>query len=296
MFLSVVIASKGRPNILLSTLESILDQTHPPDEIILVGTQKSDIPQGLASKEKIRVVLSEPGSSVQRNIGIDLTNFNSDLIMFLDDDVELARNYIENITSFLLGNKNVVAVSGTPLLNKPKNGLMSREEAKQILLSSPISRKPPIKQRGLYGCNMTVRAHPARSVKFDERLSLYAWLEDRDFGIRLEKFGDVVDYGGENLIHLAPPSGRMSQFKIGYGQIMNPLYLYRIKNVLTFREFIDHAAKGLVANLLWSFYIFKDRNGIPSSERRKRLRGNFFAIKHCVTNGISPESVKNIIE
>ena len=42
---------------------------------------------------------------------------------------------------------------------------------------------------GNMGCNMAFRFSALRNVRFDERLPLYAWLEDHDFRGQVERRG-----------------------------------------------------------------------------------------------------------
>lgn len=298
MFISIVIASKGRPYELEDTISSVMMQDLQPNEIIIVVTDKKDYNESILRHNLVKVYESAPGSSVQRNVGINKTNLQSELIVFLDDDVELASNFLSLVSSYMSLSTWVAGISGTPLLDKPEHGIMSRADARAALLKWQASGKkmPPTIQRGLYGCNMAVRSHYARELLFDERLSFYAWLEDRDFGIRLEKYGQVIDYAGQSIIHFGSRGGRMSEVKLGYAQIMNPAYLFFVKRVFTFGEYIDHGVKGLLANIAGSAPFFRrsERNNLSREIRTKRLRGNAMAIKDIFLHGIRPDMIKSI--
>lgn len=297
MFVSVVIASKGRRDVLSDTIDSVLLQDRKPDEIILVVTDKDDYDQSLMVNNLIKIYESAPGSTIQRNAGIKKISEKSDLVIFLDDDVELSTEFFQRVVNFMAVSPWVAGLSGTPLLNKPENGLMSRANARAALLKCQLSDKkiPPTIQRGLYGCNMVVRSDYARKLLFDERLSLYAWLEDRDFGIRLEKYGQIVDYGGQGIIHFGTPGGRISEIRLGYAQIMNPAYLFFTKRVFNIKEYVDHGIKGFLANLASVILpTAKKRNGLSRKIRAERLKGNLLAMTYIARYGIRPESIKSI--
>ena len=75
------------------------------------------------------------------------------------------------------------------------------------------------------GCNMAFRTKAVQHLRFDERLVLYGWLEDRDF--RFEHGRDNViltDFvWGVTSAH----DGAHSGLRFGYAQVVNPWYLMR---------------------------------------------------------------------
>ena len=72
---------------------------------------------------------------------------------------------------------------------------------------------------------MAIRLEHARSVRFDENLPLYGWLEDVDFSHQLSRTGKIVDVSAVAGVHLGIKMGRTPGKKFGYSQIVNPIYL-----------------------------------------------------------------------
>ena len=139
-----------------------------------------------------------------------------------------------------------------------------------------------------YGCNMAFRAEAISGLAFDERLVLYSWLEDRDFGGALtHRGGRLVKIGTAIGAHLGVKAGRMSGRRLGYSQIVNPIYLHR-KGTMTTTSLCEHLARNLVANV-W-------RSLAPEThiDRVGRLRGNVRGIWDVVTGRDRPERAESL--
>jgi glycosyltransferase involved in cell wall biosynthesis len=295
MFLSVVIASKGRAEVLNETIDSLDAQTRRADEIIVVVTSEQDYNKKIKEISGVTVFLSSPGGSVQRNFGIERTSKDSDLVVFLDDDVELATDYLLRVENFFFCLPNVIAISGVPLLDIPEDGRMSRNDAKKRL-SEPKNFKANVSFRDdLYGCNMAVRRSFLNFERFDENLVGYSYLEDVDLGRRLNRRGLICNYGGDSLIHLGVPGGRISQRRLGYAQIMNPLYLFFVKGSLDINRLIYSIVKVPTGNILGAFGVLGlfRKNVELDKARKERVKGNIDVFQYILKNGIDPKSVLN---
>jgi hypothetical protein len=80
-----------------------------------------------------------------------------------------------------------------------------------------------------YGCNMAPRLVPLHrhSLRFDEDLPLYGWLDDVDLCRRLSAYGRIVKNWNMIGVHLGTKRGRTAGIRLGYSQIANPIYLRR---------------------------------------------------------------------
>jgi len=135
---------------------------------------------------------------------------------------------------------------------------------------------------------MVVRADTARDLRFDDRLPLYGWLEDRDFSTRAARIGRVVDYAGCEFIHLGVPSGRQSGVRLGFQQVVHPVYLRR-RRVLGLGQTIYLIGRPLLANLVGA--VVGSRSNV---DRRGRLRGNVTGVRSLVSGGPRPEEVMHL--
>ncbi len=110
---SIVIPTRNRLASLTRTLLSISKQTYTPKEIIIVDSsdnllQINEI--NLKFNCNIQVIPSTPSVCLQRNIGIKKSF--SDYILLCDDDIEISKNYIEELMLFFNKNPSEVIASG----------------------------------------------------------------------------------------------------------------------------------------------------------------------------------------
>ena len=109
---TVVICSVHRPEILSETVDSLVRrQSVPPREIIISVVNQDHVAEKTRAYSTVRVVTSgRQGTCVQRNVAAKLVR--TPYTLFLDDDVELASNYIESMEHLLYEDEDVVAATG----------------------------------------------------------------------------------------------------------------------------------------------------------------------------------------
>lgn len=291
-FLSVIIASKGRPDMLQGTVDCLMRQTLMPQEIIVAVTGDEDYLPALLSTPRLRLVTSPAGSAIQRNRAISELHPDSTITAFLDDDVELEDGYLAKICAFMEEHPDVAGFSGDPVLDKPRWGGMEREEARQIIQDTVLEIRPPREWRELFGCNMTVRSAAVRQEPFDERMVLYAYLEDRDYAARIAQYGRIMSYTPAKLIHFGSRGGRVSEKMMGYAMTMNSTYLFR-KGVLNLKEYARLGPGTFAANLLGTFGLrsLGQADILGRETRLLRLQGNVLALRDIILYGIRPEQI-----
>jgi hypothetical protein len=125
-------------------------------------------------------------------------------------------------------------------------------------------------------------------LRFDEKLVLYGWLEDRDFGARLMQRGFSAVRTSEALgVHLGVKLGRTTGVRLGYSQVVNPIYLYS-KGTMSLGLAIRHVLSNIAANTVMSF---KPEQYI---DRRGRFRGNFLGIIDFIKGCQTPEKAASL--
>lgn len=276
---AVVIASTGRPQMLGETLVTLLAQSVAADKIILSLADAADAPADLPAE--VRVVVGPKGLTTQRNAGLDALSADIELVTFFDDDAEPALDYLAKAQAFAESRPDVVLFDGAVIADGAVIGEIDRVHARN-LLSAHVTSEAVRDLRDPYGCNMTVRASVAQAVRFDERLPLYGWLEDRDFGIRCARRGVVARYAGCAIVHLGTSSGRVSGDRMGLSQIVNPHYLWR-KGVLEFPELLHFWARAMTGNVMGLARLD------PRIDRWGRLKGNLIGLG-AVLRGDGPEA------
>jgi GT2 family glycosyltransferase len=118
-----------------------------------------------------------------------------------------------------------------------------------------------------------------RAVRFDEGMPYYAWYEDLDFTRRLAAGAGMVRLPGARGVHLGTKMGRGPGVRLGYAQVVNPVYLAR-KGSYAWNRALRSVARHVAMNLL--------RAGWPEPwvDRWGRLRGNVAGLRdllggHC---------------
>jgi GT2 family glycosyltransferase len=289
--IGVIIPSRGRPDELAETLLSIQRQTVVPKQIILAVTCEQDIKPEVFRAENVAVCIGGGGNSAQKNRGIRALSEGIEIVIFFDDDVELAPNYIEVVRSVFAQRPDLVGLNGNLLAN----GGVDRFRARQIIEEHApfaLDRRPKVElyspTHGLYGCCMSMRRQLFNHIQFDERLKSYSWLEDADIGKRAHLYGTVGFCPDASLVHLGIRRGRDSGRKFGFAQIMNPVYLAST-GVFRWRQaLVNHVIKATAANVAGA--ILRDRE----VDRWGRLYGNFYAFAQICRGRIQPEDILNI--
>lgn len=288
--ITVLIASYGRAPILHDTVASLQRQSLRPTEIIVVVSDRHHVLDATVLLEGVRIVLSEAGLCVQRNAAIRAVRAGCDLMVFLDDDVELHPSYLREMYELFRSDRDLVLATGRVLADGARKSGIARLDAERIIRNA--GSEPAAENVSLtwttYGCNMAVRPSVTEHVQFDERLPLYAWLEDLDFAASCGRFGKVAKYNCAQIVHLGTKSGRVSERRVGFSQIMNSYYIARKSNLTYRKMFVSYWAKPFLSNLTMSLLPQKHIN------RRERLIGNLKALVGVLQGRCAPEDVLRV--
>lgn len=286
-----MIASAKRPACLHETVAALAKQERPADEILLSVSEEEHCSPHTREIAAVRVVEGPSGLPCQRNTALLNLSSGTDLVLFLDDDVELRHDYIKNCVEFMEANPEVVALSGKLIGDGAfMHSSMSRQEARKMIQGHTTVDHTVRSQVGLMGSNMAVRANLAREILFDERMKLYASFEDLDFGIRCSYRGKVVFYYGCTAVHLAERSGRISRKRFGFAQVMNVYYLWR-KGTLPHKRAAILFRNAILGNVKGLLIPYKGRT---RADRLRQILGNLAAFAAIVRFGAVPERIERI--
>jgi GT2 family glycosyltransferase len=283
---AVVLASAGRPELLAEAVATCNAQRGVVFTGIVSVPDGRSLPRDADALAGWRVVSGTRGLAAQRNAGMDALD-DLDVVAFFDDDAVLAPDYLARAVAFLLRHPDVQGITGRVLLDGATTGEISREAAATALASTRAERgwRPT---RELYGCNFVARLPAARRLRFDERLPLYSWLEDHDFARRLRIVGGLAQVDDCRMVHRAAASGgRSSHQRLGYSQVMNPLYLARKGSFpvwLATQQIFRPVAKNVALST----------TGSATQWRRERLRGNVLAARDAIRGRITPERIVDL--
>lgn len=215
---SVIIPTRDRPKDLANLLLTILNQNHPPIEVIIVDDSPkysakpvtysySSIFESAGYKLKY-LKGSGDGLPASRNLGVK--HAKGDAILFLDDDTLLSdKNVIKVLADFLKKNSHTLGVQ--PLITSPTECLQKKvltnrlENAiyKVFMLTYHKDNKLAVRRSGasifpnsltkviqaqrLSGCCCCFRREVFNQLSFDTNLKRWGFMEDLDFSLRVYK-------------------------------------------------------------------------------------------------------------
>jgi glycosyltransferase involved in cell wall biosynthesis len=253
---SIIICTKNRARDLDTTLKSVFNQFNLPDSVIIVDDSHNfecniilKKYESLSSVKCIYVHSYPPNSGLPaaRNCGIKKIPENTDIILFLDDDVTLERNYLQSIGEIFTKHPEISGAGGII-----KSGYYTQPLYIKIILCmvgwiiptlvqatfyyptvsrtadamSPLflkKNKESVHAQWLSGCNMAYRSKIFWDGNiFDEHLVGYSLGEDMIFSHLLYKKGHQFAFSYKaQLTHRISqenriPSNRFILLKIGY--------------------------------------------------------------------------------
>jgi GT2 family glycosyltransferase len=282
----VILASAGRPALLADVISDLSEQTI---EFTLIVSVPDDASLPPAESMSGAVVVRANGLAAQRNAGLDAVP-NAEFVFFFDDDAVVRSDYLERGVDFFHARPGVIGITGRVLLDGAGREEIPRAIAEKAIaesLATPVTHQfRPSKE--LYGCNFAFRRPRAGGERFDSRLPLYSWLEDYDFARRLMRHGALAKVDDCVIVHRGAKSGgRIAHERLGYSQMMNPIYFYRGGSFslwLGLHETVLRFGKNVVRSVA----------GAERHWRRQRLRGNLIALGDVARGRLTPERILDL--
>lgn len=288
MKIAIGIATRGRPGILAEVLAELDRQTRPPDRILVCHVTPEDVADLPARFPGVEFLAQQPGGLPrQRNRILDAVP-DCDLLLYLDDDFLPAPEWLAVLAAVMAARPGCAVATGTVIADGAKGPGFSVAEGRALLAADtpaadPLAAAPHFNG---YGCNMALRLAPMREhgLRFDERLPLYAWYEDIDLTRRLLPHGGILRLAGARGVHLGAKSGRVPGVRLGYSQVVNPIYLAR-KGSFPWNHALPSAARHCLINLL------RSARPEPEVDRWGRFRGNMRGLWDILRGRAAPERI-----
>jgi GT2 family glycosyltransferase len=283
----VIIATANRPQIVGKILQALEVQSVKPMSVILSCVSEADA-DASRFRGSIALLTGERGLTRQRNRALRNLPESASFVVFFDDDFVPHPRWIEVVEETFRRNENVVVVTGNVIADGINGPGYTFEQAQELIKGFDSSNIDWIKEPySPYGCNMAFRRSALTDIWFDERLVLYAWQEDRDFGALVARRGRAVKVGAALGVHMGVKSGRVSGLRLGYSQIANLIYLCR-KGTMTFVTAAEHIFRNFASNLARAFA------PEPHIDRLGRLRGNLIAVVDALFGRVAPERAEHL--
>ena len=305
---SVILCTRNRPRELELCITSLLPQTMPPDEVLIIDSSdtKKDEVRRIAEDKKYKALdikyrHTAPGLTRQRNIGIQMAM--GDILFFFDDDVELEKDYIEKIVEVYQDKSlsNVGGVQGMDL--NIKNSFLAGKRrlwfhrlffirrndsyAKLLPSGNPVhldvaapeirNASRPIRIYIMSGCMMSFFRKVFERHLFDEQFEGYSLGEDIDFPFRISPEYSMYATPHAKIRHNQFADKRNRNASIEFAVV-------KIKSQAdVFRRHLRHNPLNYLAlywswlgTLLWHGIIHPDRNSIIGDVRG--IKREFFNI------------------
>ena len=258
--ISVVIVTYNRDKDLAITIESFKKEIIKLREILIIDNNTDDKAKKVIKSiknNKIKYFKSEVNSlTVSRNLGINKVDKKSKIIIFLDDDVSLEKDYFDKIIEVFNEYPNAVGVSGYYFPENYKINRLENNIRKLALLenwtvnkakvlsafgaSYPYKLTKIINSEWLSGFNMAYKKEVFGKDKFEEKFFKYALAEDFEFSTRINKKYQrslfITPYA--KLTHRVSEEGRTPKPKLVYMNLVNHLYI-QSKNLNDFRGIVS---------------------------------------------------------
>lgn len=281
--IAAVIATRGRPEVVAQTVQHLLSrQSLKPDSVIVSCIDPADAGD-LQGRNDVVVLTGPAGLAAQRNTALANLPSGTEIVAFFDDDFVAHEDWLATAARTFRDEASIVAFTGRVLADGVGGPGIALAEAMTLVASPPASDWSWIEPYSPYGCNMAFRLASIGELRFDERLVLYGWLEDRDFAGSLARRGGRLVKSADAIgVHMGVKGGRMAGERFGYSQIVNPLYMLR-KGTMTLGQVADHLFRNMSANLGRSL------RPEPFIDRRGRLWGNLLGIADILRGRMQPE-------
>ena len=249
MTLSIIVCTKDRPDELRAALRSIVAQSRLPDQIVIVDASGSEDSKRAAeevlagSGTELVYEHASPGLTRQRNIGV--AKSKGDIVVFLDDDVVLAGDYLEQIClgfasdpegkiggvmGFVEEERRVPTGMGKYFRRFFKLSRLEeygRIETSGLGVLPFLNRKRPLPVEILWGGGMAYRREVFDTFSFDENLTGYALCEDVDFSFRVGRKHRLLYFPAAKLRHRVTPSSRRGPKELEEMRIVHLFYFFR---------------------------------------------------------------------
>lgn len=246
---AVVIATRNRPDDLVTTIETLVSQTVLPAELCIVDSSDStptrSVIEELCAKAGIPLDYHHPaprGLTVQRNVGVRRTT--GDPIFFLDDDVALAPDCFEQVLAeYDRWGPELGGVRATP--TRPARPSLGTRIYRRLFgiggwwpeasgkvrpgfYAEGVSEAAGVRKLEYFnGWFMSYRREVFEHEWFDEALSGYAYKEDIDFSYRVSRRYTLIQTPKARCDHLKSGASRMSSHQLQRMNLANQFYLHR---------------------------------------------------------------------
>ena len=257
MRISCIIPTCNRNDFLVEAINSVLDQSMPPDEILVInnGSDGVNLPDNILQKINVYDLVPFAGVSQARNFGASIAK--SDYLAFLDDDDLWCNYYLEKASTAIKNGAECVVSRLDKMENRKITNYKNIDN--KLNIDNLLVLNP-----GVNGSNIVISKKLFYKIGgFDVKLLTG---EDKALLIEIIKLGENIKTLSDNQAILRVHSkGRLSgaktisegifQFTRKYRDLMSKkIYIFNLLKMYKYR--IDSGEKSLILIYLFLKIIY----------------------------------------
>ena len=204
MKLSVIIATHARAESLARLIASLQPEIRSPRcELIIAENGTPGGPTRLPDAADVTAHIFEPQPGKCRAQNLAIKRATGDILIFLDDDLIVANDYLDQVERFFTYHPEFAAMKGRILPARDPHLVAG---VNWVYLDLPLvdHGNEIVEVRGVLGANMAFRADALRAVgPFDERLGPGAagHEEETEMSARLRRAGYHIGYSPNAVVY-----------------------------------------------------------------------------------------------
>jgi len=240
--LAFVIPTKDRGEDLRRMLRSLVAQTRLPDQVIVVDGSGVEVSWCVAEFPELKVDyvrLLPPSLSAQRNAGMAMLRAEITHAGYLDDDVVLELDAVNEMASFWGGAGSDIGGAAFNVVNNAgsiPSALMQRLGVRGVGIGSvapsglvyEVGRvKNDVESDWLCGGAAVWRREVIEAYSYDNWFQGTGFMEDVDYSYRVRERYRLFVLAAARLAHFTLPVRPDRQFLFGKWQVVNRMYIVR---------------------------------------------------------------------
>jgi glycosyltransferase involved in cell wall biosynthesis len=247
---TVLIATRGRPQMLRDTVNSVLSARRVPSEIVVVDQSPTPQPElarlGAARGCEVRYVHSATsGLSAARNVG--LRHATQEVVVILDDDMLVEGESLELLLAPRRNHASRTVTTGRLLAAPPEGPGLSQPPGALVTRTEPEVFRGRQPRQVVPGPNVALPRHVMLEIGgYDERLGAgtrFPGAEDHDLSLRLLDAGCEVRHVPEAVVLHRSWRARPDVVRLRWGYARGVGAFYAKHASLRDRHTLERAAR-----------------------------------------------------
>ena len=239
--IAFIVPTMDREPDLRVLLNSLIMQTHKPDQVIIVDGSYTEVKSVIYDFPSLNIDylrIFPPSLTKQKNAGVKKIDDDITLVGYLDDDLELYPDSIENMLNFwenapmIVGGVAFAIASGERQVGKLRKFFgIDSDEPGRVLTNGFVSMlDDPVKTINvdwLNGGATVWRRKVINEYSYDEWFKGSGFMEDMDYSFNIRERYELVLLSNAKTEHHHHPIRGDRYYLLGKWQIINRLYFVR---------------------------------------------------------------------